>query len=314
MLKEIREDIERRGTVWSAAEAEGVRNLYVKIYKEDRYREGVQEKLENIRYGPHERNVLDVYVPKESSASKRNVVVFSHGGGLVAGDKSLYENIGNYFAAHGYIAVVNNYRLVPGVTYPGGGDDIQMVREWIYNNISKSEYGSGDPEKVVLIGHSAGGFHIATNIYAAGDPSRSGQDALVPPVAGIVHLSPPFTFGKGPNERRPVVKAYYGTDDVDEVRKHTPVGLIEGLPKDSPVLNPVELPTLILVAQYDPEEIQHTIFEFVEKYRYKSPRGILPELTVVPGHNHLSYVLAIGKEEDVPGRMLREFVDKVCSK
>jgi len=46
---------------------------------------------ENIRYGPYERNVLDLYVPVDAANSARNVVVYSHGGGLVGGDKALYK-------------------------------------------------------------------------------------------------------------------------------------------------------------------------------------------------------------------------------
>ena len=66
------------------------------------------------------------------------------------------------------ITVVANYRLVPGVVYPGGADDVQMMREWIYSNISTQEYGQGSVDKVFLLGHSAGGAHVAMNLYAAG--------------------------------------------------------------------------------------------------------------------------------------------------
>lgn len=66
------------------------------------------------------------------------------------------------------IAVIANYRLVPDVIYPGGADDVQMMREWIYSNISSKEYGHGSANKVFLLGHSAGGAHVAMNLYAAG--------------------------------------------------------------------------------------------------------------------------------------------------
>ncbi|KAF5392247.1 hypothetical protein D9757_001535 [Collybiopsis confluens] len=313
MQKEIREEIERIGTDWSAALAGKIYNLYQRIHQADARLEGVKETLKDIKYGPHERNVLDLYIPAKNSTS--SVVVFSHGGGLVSGDKSMYKNIGTYFASHGIIAVVNSYRLVPGVIYPGGGDDIQMLRDWIYQNISKPEHGGGNPEKVVLVGHSAGGLHIATNIYAAGDPTSRTSDPLSPPVAGVVYLSTPFSFNSTPDARRSMLKAYYGADEGDQLDSRAPVGLIEAIPKekDSAVFDPKRLPTLIVVTQYDPEEIQSPVFQFVDRYRNKSPRGILPELTVVPGHNHLSTVCSIGTEDDVQGRMLREFIGRVCT-
>jgi prenylcysteine alpha-carboxyl methylesterase len=64
--------------------------------------------------------------------------------------------------------VVINHQLVPHVQYPGGPDDIQLVREWIYHKIASQKYGSGNADKVVLFGHSSGGAHIASNLYAAG--------------------------------------------------------------------------------------------------------------------------------------------------
>lgn len=62
------------------------------------------------------------------------------------------------------------------------------------------------------------------------------------------------------------------------------------------------------------EEIQYPIFQFAEQYWYKSAQGILPELTVIAGHNHTSNICSIGTEDDVQGSMLREFVARVCSK
>ena len=45
---------------------------------------------------------------------------------------------------------------------------MQLAREWIYNNIAAEKYGKGSVNKVILFGHSSGGAHIATNLYAAG--------------------------------------------------------------------------------------------------------------------------------------------------
>lgn len=76
--------------------------------------------------------------------------------------------MGLYFAQHGIVAVLVNHRLVPNVEYPGGADDMQLAREWVFQNIAAVKYGRGSPNKVVLLGHSSGGAHIAMNLYAAG--------------------------------------------------------------------------------------------------------------------------------------------------
>lgn len=61
-----------------------------------------------------------------------------------------------------------NHQLVPNVTYPGGANDMQLARQWIYNNIASERFGHGSPDKVVLFGHSSGGAHMAMDLYAAG--------------------------------------------------------------------------------------------------------------------------------------------------
>ncbi|KAF9070952.1 Alpha/Beta hydrolase protein [Rhodocollybia butyracea] len=318
MTSQIREAIEHHSTNWSPSIAE----IFVQLYGQFHHDQKLSAKYaaivkENIPYGPHERNVLDLYLPVDAVSSPRGVFCYMHGGGLVGGDKSLYKgslyaNIGRYFASHGFVVAVMNYRLVPGVTYPGGGEDVQLVREWIYNNISKSEYGNGDPERVVLAGHSAGGLHIATNLYAAGDPDRQSRDPLFPPLAGVIYLSTPFGFASLLEFRRPALIGYY--EEEERIRVVCPVGLLETLPEGSPVLDPKILPTLIVAGQYDPKEIQDPVFQFIDRYRKKTPQGLLPEVSAVAGHNHLSHVCSIGTEDDVLGRIMLEFIVKVCSK
>lgn len=75
--------------------------------------------------------------------------------------------MGYHFARKGIITVVANHQLVPDVKYPGGAEDVQLIREWIYNNIKNEKYG-GSTEKIFLCGHSSGGAHICTNVFAAG--------------------------------------------------------------------------------------------------------------------------------------------------
>lgn len=60
---------------------------------------GSEIKVEKaLKYGPHERNRIDVYSPASGDASGRPVVLYIHGGGLVGGDNdatpNIYANIG----------------------------------------------------------------------------------------------------------------------------------------------------------------------------------------------------------------------------
>lgn len=141
-----------------------------------------------------------------------------------------WGNVGFYFAQRGFVTVLANHRLVPHVVYPGGADDMQLAREWIFENIAKQKYGRGSPEKVILLGHSSGGAHIAMNLYAAGDefldnthhhslltreigdPKRESKVPLFPPVAGVIYLSVPFWFDRRKPVRQRVIRHYYGSD------------------------------------------------------------------------------------------------------
>ncbi|KEY74560.1 hypothetical protein S7711_07163, partial [Stachybotrys chartarum IBT 7711] len=166
------------------------------------------------RYGPAERNFLDVYVPQDKADSKK-VLLFIHGGGFFSGDKTwsekCYANIGYCFGQHGMITVIANHQLVPKARYPGGADDIQLIREWIYANISKNTYGNGSVQKVFLFGHSSGGAHICMNLFAAGDPDRLRKDPLWPPVAGVILWDVPFWFDNRKPMRQKVLQSYWGS-------------------------------------------------------------------------------------------------------
>ncbi len=102
-----------------------------------------------------ERHLLDVYAPRESLAGAgRPVVVFIHGGNWNSGSKNLYAFIGRRLAKQGIVAVIINYRLAPAVLVSAMADDCAQAVRWTAQHIS--EYG-GDPTRIFVMGHSAGG-------------------------------------------------------------------------------------------------------------------------------------------------------------
>ena len=77
---------------------------------------------DNLRYGPHERQVLDVFEPQAGGSDgdgegkgdgPKPVLVVVHGGGFVRGDKSAKAHLGWCFADMGIVTVLPNYRLAP---------------------------------------------------------------------------------------------------------------------------------------------------------------------------------------------------------
>ncbi len=96
-----------------------------------------------------ERCKLDIYYPE--NADSFTTVVWFHGGGLTAGEKSIPERLKNQKIA----IVAVNYRLGPKVKCPEYIEDAAAAVAWTFKNIGK--YG-GDPKKIVVSGHSAGGY------------------------------------------------------------------------------------------------------------------------------------------------------------
>lgn len=109
---------------------------------------------------------LDVYHFQQTSPQKP-VIVYVHGGAFAIGDKAnSMTNKQNLFASLDYILVSVNYRLSPEtystdpnrVMFPNHHNDVADAIKWIFENIST--YG-GNPQKIALLGHSAGAQLVA---------------------------------------------------------------------------------------------------------------------------------------------------------
>src|SRR3954447_5405178 len=99
----------------------------------------------------HERQVLDVYAPR--GAKTLPVVFWIHGGGWQTGDKSDVQRKPRLFTEKGYVFVSTNYRLLPDVDMATIVRDIARSIRWVHDHIAG--YG-GDPNRLLVMGHSAG--------------------------------------------------------------------------------------------------------------------------------------------------------------
>src|SRR5436853_4837863 len=112
-----------------------------------------QDVKRNIPYAnpAHERQVLDVYSPKD--AKNLPVVFWIHGGGWQTGDKSGVQMKPQAFVDKGFVFVATNYRLLPGVDMATIVRDVAKSVRWVHDHVA--EYG-GDPNRLFIMGHSAG--------------------------------------------------------------------------------------------------------------------------------------------------------------
>lgn len=124
-----------------------------------------EQKVEsNVSYGPHSRNVMDIYWDTEK---KNAPIVFTiHGGGFRNGSKSYCNpDMQKLYRDKGCVIVSPNYRLLKEGTSIEIQDcaiDCAMAVAWMQANAAK--YG-GDPKRIVATGGSAGGYLSAAIAY-----------------------------------------------------------------------------------------------------------------------------------------------------
>jgi len=102
---------------------------------------GVSLKLDVITAGP--------------GSTKRATLIYFHGGGLLEGDKESTLFYALPFLARGMNAVNVEYRMAPVALAPAAVEDARCALHWVYDYAEK--YGF-DTNKIVLEGHSAGGY------------------------------------------------------------------------------------------------------------------------------------------------------------
>lgn len=149
---------------------------------------GAARAAQDVPYGPHPRQRLDVYAPRPSPASAP-VLIFFYGGAWSSGTKEEYGFVGSAFAAQGFVTVVPDYRLFPEVRFPDFLEDGARAVRWALDNAAA--YG-GDPRRIVLAGHSAGAYNA---VMLALDP-RYFEAAKVDPAAvrAVAGLAGPYDF------------------------------------------------------------------------------------------------------------------------
>jgi arylformamidase len=142
----------------------------------------------DLAYGADPSERLDVFAPRAQGAP---VLVYLHGGYWRALDKRDQSFVAAPFVDAGAMVVLPNYALCPAVTIEH--IVLQLVRAlaWVWRNARAQ---GGDPERIVVAGHSAGG-HLAAMLLAcdwhavAPDlPAGLVKSALA--VSGLFELEP----------------------------------------------------------------------------------------------------------------------------
>ncbi|HMV85304.1 MAG TPA: pectinesterase family protein [Blastocatellia bacterium] len=133
---------------------------------------------------------LDAFIPAQNnsgSTGKFPAVIFVHGGGWSGGNRTggndpLFAPV----AARGIAWFTISYRLAPKHNYPAPIEDIHAAIRWV--KAHAAEY-NVDPNRIALVGESAGGQIIAQAVVLTGQ--RADKDTQV---AAAVPFYAPIDF------------------------------------------------------------------------------------------------------------------------
>jgi len=128
-------------------------------------------RLGDLAYGSAARQKLDVYLPPAASgAAPSPIVLMVHGGGWRLGDKAAERVVANkasHWLGQGMVFVSINYRLLPQAAPLAQADDVAHALAYVQAHAGEWH---ADPQRLVLMGHSAGAHLIA---LLSADPARA---------------------------------------------------------------------------------------------------------------------------------------------
>jgi triacylglycerol lipase len=243
-----------------------------------------------VRYGPDaERNLLDVFTPQQPGGALRPVLVFVHGGAFVAGNRRtgnspFYDNIALWAVKNGMVGVNTTYRLAPQHPWPAAQEDLAAMLVWVRENIAAR---GGDPNRVYLMGHSAGAAHVAQYI---GHPRFHVEPGGG--IAGAIFVS--GLFDPSSAQPDPPLQAYFGKDSSVYARRSALPGMAAS-----------RLPMLVTYAELDPSDFHE---QAEQAQAALCSAGHCGPLLQLRGHSHMSEVYAINTPDTALTDAIRAFV------
>src|SRR5215468_769354 len=140
----------------------------------------------DVAFGPSADEVLDIYTPMRAGRPAP-VQVFYHGGYWRSFKAADFAFVAERFVEAGVLTIVVNYALVPSVRI---GELVRQCRAalaWVHANSTR--YG-GDPNRIFVSGHSAGGHLVAAMAAMAGEPDTRALLQGGVALSGLFDLEP----------------------------------------------------------------------------------------------------------------------------
>ncbi len=266
--------------------------------KRSRFPEGTLEKTD-LAYGTHERQKLDVAVPKGTGPFP--LLIWIHGGGWEGGNKTGYGPFASQLA-RGYAIATINYRYSKHAVFPAQIHDAKAAVRFLRANAKTYQL---DTEKFGVGGSSAGG-HLAALLGTSGGVKELEGEADAKPdtsrVQAVFDLFGPTDLGKlspAGAPANPVTRLLGGDTGLKKLlaQSGTPQTYIT---KDDPPF---------LIAHGDKDQLV-PLKQSEDLHEALTKEGVPSELLVVKGAGHGGAGFA--SKENVA--KLNEFLDKHLKK
>jgi arylformamidase len=236
----------------------------------------------NVRFGPTLDETVDVFPAARPGAP---ILVFIHGGYWRWGSSKDFSLVARGPVGRGITVVVTNYSLCPKVTLPEITRQSRAAIAWLHREGRRF---SGDPTRIYVAGHSAGGQQVgrlAATDWARGyglpaDTIKGGV-----PISGIFDLHPlRYSF------LQPKLLLTH------EVILH-----------ESPLLNilPTGPPLLVSLGDAESEEFRRQSTEYLEAWKANGLRG---NLLIQEGKHHFSAIEGLADPESALCEALLDFM------
>lgn len=238
--------------------------------------------IEDILVGSRDEERIDVFPAKQAGAP---IIVFVHGGWWRIGTRKWFAFCVQGFLERGYAVIASDYTLCPTVGIPDISNATRLAIRWAYENAAQLR---GNPERIFVTGHSAGGQQAG--MMAATD--WEGQYALPKDVIkGAIPMSGLFDL-------RPFKKSWLQPKlqlNGDTVLSESPLFQI---PDKAP-------PILVTLGGTESVEFHRQSTVFVEAWKSKGHRA---EYYDAPGLDHNTSVISLMDPESALSRRIHGFI------
>lgn len=247
---------------------------------------------------PPEQMAMDLFIPE--GARDCPVLVYCHGGGWAAGNKNGIGPKSLYFASIGILVASVNYRLGEVRPQRSGATDIADAIRFLHHEVGSL---GGDPNRIFIMGHSAGA-HLAA--LATCDPSLLAKDKQAnAAVRGLILLD----------------SAAYDTAAMMESEAgQSFAGVFGRSPGNWPAVSPYHLalkrtglpPMFFACSTNDPEPrslaIRATSAQHLADAVRKS--GSPATIVQIPGRDHYNIDTSVGQSDDPLTPMILRFIQR----